>query len=89
MFHILSAKENRINDDISNQNNRWDSDAVYSSLVQFVSEAKADENKDVTTADLELADAVLAASKSKIVSTKLCSGLLNQPKWLPLRYAPV
>ena len=33
MFHILSSKENRANDDVGNQNNRWDCDAVYGALV--------------------------------------------------------
>ena len=31
----------------------------------------------------------LQAGRSKVVSTKLAFGLLHQPKWIPLRYAPL
>ena len=31
----------------------------------------------------------LNGNHSKVVSTKLAFGLLNQPKWIPLRYAPL
>ena len=92
MFHVLSNKNNRINDDVSNQNARWDSDKVYDRLT-------ATETNDNSATDVNnLALTNLAAGqldlkmdgdKSKVVSTKLCSGLLNQPKWLPLRYAPI
>ena len=31
----------------------------------------------------------LNGNHSKVVSTKLAFGLLNKPKWIPLRYAPL
>ena len=31
----------------------------------------------------------LHGNESKVLSTKLAFGLLHQPKWIPLRYAPL
>ena len=89
MFHILSSKENRVNDDVGNQNNRWDCDAVYGALVTPMSSPHNESVEQLTPAVAQAGLLNLAGDQSKTVSTKLCSGLLNQPKWIPLRYAPV
>jgi len=76
MFHVLTSANNRKMDSIEGFGQTWDDESTYSA----VSSATA----------LPAASLVsIGAGKKKTVSLKLLSGILNQPKYLPIRYCPI
>jgi len=104
MMSVLSGDKNRDMDDISGTMNRWDADPLYYYMNNNKVNSATLEQRPGETANLD-ADTTrqnvideskragihwyLSGNHTKTLSTKLLFGLLHQPKWIPLRYAPL
>ena len=79
MFHILSSKENRVNDDVGNQNNRWDCDAVYGALVTPMSSPHNESVEQLTPSMAQAGLLNLAGDESKLFQQNFVADfLINQ-----------
>ena len=82
MFHILTNRHNRDLDDVTGFEMRWDEEVFYNSSIN--------NNVDLSPVLWKAQHkGYIPPGLKKTVCFKLLSGLLNQPKWIPLRYAPI